>query len=192
MQTTAGTRSEHRPNRSADDASDDAIAGEGGRWNGDHAPPLHAYPTLRAAAGMLGVAASTLSRRKDLRRLRRGERDQALAPAEVLRLAAIYRRRSLNEIASELIELAASLGGVADADRVEHEVDGFFTGHERHEPNDEWFDVAERLLPQELYEQVAQAIHEASGRRPAAIVGHLPSPTGRRGSLRKTPAQVRS
>jgi hypothetical protein len=53
--------------------------------------PLVAYPTLTEAAGLLGVSASTLSRRSDLEFERMGERDKRLPAGEVMRLAGVER-----------------------------------------------------------------------------------------------------
>lgn len=81
---------------------------------------LRPYPTMSQAARLLGVAASTLSRRADLAVEARGDRDLVLLPAEVLRLARVYRKRSINEVAADLIDLATVSG---DGGRVEREVD---------------------------------------------------------------------
>src|SRR5438874_12582321 len=72
----------------------------------DRSPSLQAYPNLTAAAEILGVSASTLSRRGDLATEHRGERDIVIAPADVLRLAVIYRKRSLNDVAQALLDHA--------------------------------------------------------------------------------------
>lgn len=64
-----------------------------------------AWPPLRRAAAMVGVAASSLSRRSDLVCERRG-REERVRPAEVLRLARYYNRRSISIVASELLVFA--------------------------------------------------------------------------------------
>lgn len=82
---------------------------------------LAPYPTMSQAAKMLGVAPSTLSRRPDVVTHARGDRDTVLLPAEVLRLGRIYRKRSINEVAADLVDHAAQHG-----ERIEDEVDEFF------------------------------------------------------------------
>src|SRR2546423_14929571 len=86
---------------------------------------LQVYPNLSKAAEMLGVSASTLSRRDDLAAEPRGERDRVVPATEVLRLAAIYRRRSLNDTAQSLLEFAEK-ASKEEATRVEQEVEAFF------------------------------------------------------------------
>lgn len=78
---------------------------------------------MSQAAGMLGINASTLSRRPDVAAETRGYRDLALRPAEVLRLGRIYRRRSINEVAADLVYLAGLAGAES---QVEDECDEFF------------------------------------------------------------------
>jgi hypothetical protein len=136
---------------------------------------LQAHPNLRAAAEMLGVSASTLSRRADLAREQRGERDVVLAPGEVLRLGAIYRKRSLNELAQDLIDHAEELGP-EERRRVEDEVDAYFEQNTVATESEELLYLARRRLPDEVV-----AVIEASLARPAApmpemIYGHPPVP----------------
>lgn len=66
---------------------------------------IAAWPPLSQAARMIGVAPSSLSRRADLDRQRRG-REARLRPAEVLRLAQYYRHRPVGEVAHELLDFA--------------------------------------------------------------------------------------
>ena len=139
----------------------------------DRAESLHAYPTLSAAARLIGIATSTLSRREDCNPIPRGTRDRVLPPAEVMRFAAIYRKRSLNEVAADLIDEAAAHGS-DEAARTEEAVEAFFAGRSRGESVDEFLAQAKRYLPQELYTQVASTVNDGAGRRPAAIVGHVP------------------
>jgi hypothetical protein len=127
---------------------------------------LLAYPTLSEAARLLGVSASTLSRRDDLVCERMGERDKRVAAAEVMRLAAVYRKRSLGEVAAGLIARVPE-----HAEQVREEVERFF---EQSEPAGlsagEFLAEAERALPAELYEQV-RLVYRASGgaRSPAPV-----------------------
>lgn len=72
---------------------------------GGDSRPIEAYPSLRAAAKMIGVTAATLSRREDLARVRAG-REQRIPAAEVVRLTGFYRRRPPSRVAAELVERA--------------------------------------------------------------------------------------
>lgn len=141
----------------------------------DRAESLRAYPTLSAAARMIGVAPSTLTRRNDLEPLQRGDRDQVLPPVEVLRLAAIYRKQSLNQVAADLV--AAAVGhGAEEAQRVEAAVEDFFSERSADRSVDGFLSDAKRFLPAELYEEVEKAVMRGEGRRPVAITGHVPPP----------------
>lgn len=159
----------------------------------DRAESLHAYPTLRAAAKFLGVAPSTLSRRSDLRSLRRGERDFVLTPGEVMRLAVIYRKRSLNEVAADLIKHAAQFG-TEEADRTEDAVEAFFDARAQSESVEEFLLQARRHLAAELYAEVERTVRAGDGERPTEIVGNVPrlveQPTtgGRASNLKGTAA----
>jgi hypothetical protein len=131
---------------------------------------LLAYPTLSEAARLLGVSASTLSRRDDLACERMGERDKRVAAAEVMRLAAVYRKRSLGEVATGLI--ARTRERVPEhAEHVREEVERFF---EQSEPAGlsarEFLAEAERALPADLYEQVRLVYRASGGARSPALV----------------------
>jgi hypothetical protein len=91
--------------------------------------PLIAYPTLTEAARLLAVSASTLSRRDDLRAERMGERDRRVPADEVMRLAALYRRRSLNEVAADVVDYAAQ-HAPKQATAVEGQIEAFFAEHQ--------------------------------------------------------------
>lgn len=99
----------------------------------------------------------------------RGERDRVLPASEVLRLARIYRRRSLNDVAHDLIERALD-----DRPSVEAEVESFFE-QSKVEPDDvaRLLEVARAVLPAELYGRVAAALAEGSdlGRE---LIGYQP------------------
>lgn len=145
------------------------------QYDNASAESLDSYPNIRAAAELLGVSASTLSRRPDLRAEGRGERDRVLRASEVLRLAGIYRRRSLNDVAAALIEVAQE-ASPRDAERVAQEVEAFF--EERtvsYERLGEFLALAQRLLPPSLYEQVERAVKEQG--IDDALIGYLPPPT---------------
>jgi hypothetical protein len=140
------------------------------------ADSLRAYPNIRAAAKMLDVAASTLSRRGDLVAEARGERDQVLPPGEVMRLAGIYRKRSLNDVAQDLIDLARE-SSPEDATRVEAEIESYFEAQAIGPGERERFlESARRLLPPELVRQVEAVMAEEADDLPKALTGHPPLP----------------
>jgi hypothetical protein len=141
----------------------------------DHLPvPLGAYPNLQAAAKMLKVSASTLSRRSDIVVEDRGERDRVLAPSEVLRLAGVYRKRSLNDVAQDLINHAVK-DSPDDAMRVEEEVETFFEGRAMSDDRrQDFLAVARRLLPDGLYNEVESAVAEPVAELASAIIGYAP------------------
>jgi len=137
---------------------------------------LLAYPNISATARILSVATSTLSRREDLQAERRGERDRVLSPGEALRLAAIYRKRSLNDVAQDLIE-HARLISPEDGSKVEEEVEAFF--EERvgsTEAREEVLERARELLPPEEFEKVRATLSEPGQPLPEAFSGNLPLP----------------
>jgi hypothetical protein len=91
----------------------------------DHIPAALAWPNLTEAAELVGVSASTLSRQPDLQRIPAGRRDQRVRPREVLRAADLHKKRSLNEVAQELIDYAER-SDPRYVESVEEEVEGFF------------------------------------------------------------------
>jgi hypothetical protein len=131
---------------------------------------LLAYPTLTEAALLLGVSASTLSRRDDLACERMGERDKRIPAVEVMRLAAVYRKRSLGEVAADLIGRAQERSP-EHAEHVREEVERFF---EQSRPpmlsESEFLTEAERALPAELYEQVRRVYRASHDARSPALV----------------------
>lgn len=131
--------------------------------------PLGAYPTLTQAAQMLGVSGSTLSRRKDLQAERMGERDRRIPAAEVMRLAAIYRKRSLNDVAADLIDYVQQ-HAPTHTDRVDEQVQRFFA--ERGAPvasGETFLAEAKRALPADLYAEVERVCRAGGERSPALV-----------------------
>jgi hypothetical protein len=121
---------------------------------------LLAYPTLTEAAHMLCVSASTLSRREDLVCERMGERDKRIPAGEVLRLAVVYRKRALSEVAAALIGCARE-GSPQHTEQVQEqvqeEVERFFEQSASSALSESGFLAeAKRALPAELYEQVRE------------------------------------
>jgi hypothetical protein len=141
----------------------------------DSPESLQPYPNIRAAAEILGVSASTLSRRQDLVSERRGERDLVLAPAEVLRLAAVYRKRSLNDVAQDLLEHAGA-SGPDEQRRVEEEIEAFFEANTISSQRQELLRLARRMLPPELREQVEASLDREARDLPDMIQGYPPLP----------------
>jgi hypothetical protein len=136
---------------------------------------LQAHPNIRQAAEMLDVAASTLSRRADVARERRGDRDVVLAPGEVLRLGAIYRRRSLNDLAQDLIDHAEAVGA-DEKRRVEEEVEAFFEQDTVAAEREELLRLARRRLPPELVDQIEASFAREAPPLPDMIQGYPPVP----------------
>jgi hypothetical protein len=142
----------------------------------DAAESLQAYPNISAAAALLGVDASTLSRRADLAIRPRGERDRVLAPLEVMRLAVIYRKRSLNDVAHDLIEHARAVDAGA-VSRVEEEIQGFFEGREvRDEDLAKFLELGRRLLPASLLTEIEAVLTTKGAKLPPVIRGDVPLP----------------
>jgi hypothetical protein len=135
--------------------------------------PLIAYPTLSQAAKLLGVSPSTLSRRSDVLYEAMGARDKRLPATEVLRLAATYRKRSINEVAFDLI-IYAREHAPTHVPEVEQEVERFFgllappSVSER-----DFLADARAALPEDVYLEVERA-YRASGSRPAPVVAVEP------------------
>jgi hypothetical protein len=131
---------------------------------------LLAYPTLTEAARLLGVSASTLSRRDDLACERMGERDKRIPAEEVMRLATVYRKRALGEVAADLVTSARERSP-EHAAHVQEEIERFF--EQRGPPvfsDGAFLAEAERALPPELYEEVRRVYHASGGTRPPALV----------------------
>lgn len=134
---------------------------------------LFAYPTLTEAARLLGVSASTLSRRADLVCERMGERDKRIPAGEVMRLAVVYRKRSLGEVAADLIGRARE-GSPRDAEHVQEEIERFFEQSESPAlPEGAFLTEAKRALPAELYEQVRLVYGASEGSSPALVSAGL-------------------
>jgi hypothetical protein len=156
---------------------------------------LQSHPNITTAANMLGVSPATVSRREDLVRERRGERDVVLTPAEVMRLANVYRKRSLNEVGAALIAYANE-NAPDETASVEEQVEAFFEGlQSESRPEDDFLGMARELLPEELYREVARTVEETrDAPRPAGIVGNTPSSSSaaRKPGRPKTPPSAKS
>jgi hypothetical protein len=119
-----------------------------------------AYPTLTGAAEMVGVAPPTLSRLSDLVYIRAGGRDHRIPAAEVLRLARHFQRRSIDEVAFDLVaycEAHAPNLTEAVAAEVDEAVATFYQTASK--PSMEAFlRDARRFLPSGLFIQVAKSV----------------------------------
>lgn len=137
---------------------------------------LNACPNIRAAAGMLGVAASTLSRRADVQAHARGERDRVLLAGEVLRLASIFRRRSVNDVAQDLLDYAGrhapqEAGGVAE------EIEQYFEDTALGEgAGEQLLTLAHQILSPTLCEKIEAELGASGPALPDVIQGYLPLP----------------
>jgi hypothetical protein len=89
-----------------------ALAKQPTIWERESDLPVEAYPSLRAAAKLIGVSPSTLSRRADVVRVSAANQER-ISAGEVVRLAAIYRRARVSRVAAALVERAASAGAEA-------------------------------------------------------------------------------
>ena len=135
--------------------------------------PVEGYPSLRRAAELVGVSASTLSRRDDILVVAAG-RETRVPAAEVLRLAALYGRRRMSRVAAELVEYAAATDARVSIAR---EVDDALARHAQtpEVPAPQAFlDEARRLLPAPLVAQIEATLgtHEMGGR---STVGWSPA-----------------
>jgi len=135
---------------------------------------LQAHPNVTQAAEMLGVSASTISRRGDLVKEMRGERDVVLAPSEVLRLARIYRKRSINDVAQALLERAGE-SEPGEQIRVQEEIETFFEAHTVADEREELRRLARRLLPAALAREVEEGLDQPARELPDQIEGFVPA-----------------
>jgi hypothetical protein len=138
----------------------------------DRTRSLGAYPNITTASKLMGISAATISRRRDVEKLPRGERDVVLAPAEVLRLAAIYRKRSLNDVGQDLIENARAVSE-EDSLAVEAEVERFFEDRVATDEEYKRFrTLARQLLPGELARRVEAVLDEKAEPLPDYLLGY--------------------
>jgi hypothetical protein len=118
---------------------------------------LTGYPTLRQAARMIGVNASSLSRQK--LPVEHAGREDRLAPRLVLELASHYRRRDEYEVGGALVDYA--LAHAPDhVEEIEAEIEHYFREtSQRDAPLDtaRFLADARRHLPPALYAKVESA-----------------------------------
>lgn len=144
----------------------------------DETRSLNAFPNIRAAARMLGVAASTLSRRADVHPRARGERDRVLLASEVLRLASIFRRRSVNDVAQDLLDYARE-HAPQDAGSVAEEIEQYFEDAALGESaREQLLTLAHRMLSPVLCERIEAELKTSNSALPDVIQGYPPLPEG--------------
>jgi hypothetical protein len=144
----------------------------------DETRALNVFPNIRAAAGMLGVAASTLSRRADVHPQARGDRDRLLPATEVLRLASIFRRRSINDVAQDLLDYAGK-HAPQDAGSVAEEIEQYFEDAALSESaREQLLTLAHRMLSPALCEQIEVELETSNSALPDVMQGYPPLPEG--------------
>ena len=134
-----------------------------------------AYPNLTEAARIIGISPSTLSRDRDARPIEAGRRDKVFTASHVLDRASVYKRRSLNEVAQDLIDHAAK-HSPASAAAVEEEVEAFFARRPLPEDDSARFLAdLERVLPPELFKTMKAIYNATEGRESGDIVSNISS-----------------
>jgi hypothetical protein len=135
----------------------------------DH--PQHAvavevtYPSLREAAELIGVSASTLSRRDDLVRVPAG-REQRIPAAEVLRLVDVYKNVPVGRVAALLVERGQRHDPEvrrALEDEVDQALEGIPPTFSIDSDLQSFLRDAERHLPRNLAAQVKAAVRSRKG-----------------------------
>lgn len=133
-----------------------------------------AYPSQREAAAMLRVSASALSRCDRIESVQVGGRGRHYSPKAVLAAGAFYKKRSLNEIAAELLDYARRHGDEAAAGRAKAEIDEFFVNRTADPVDRDLFlKQARRSLPRSLYLEVERALEQGVAAEPE-LVGASP------------------
>ncbi len=132
--------------------------------------PVTCYPTRAQAATMLGVAASTITRRADLGAVRSGGREHVPA-GRVLQLNALYRKRITSELAQELLDFARAHNS-DHAALVEAELEEFFEAHQTGaaQPREQLFSALASMLTSEQLETVRDLYEHAHGATATAMV----------------------
>ncbi len=116
---------------------------------------LPAFPSLRAAAEMVGVNPSSLQRRTDLDTIQCG-RERRIDPMTVLRLVVHYGNRSVPEAANDLVAHAMQ-HAPAHVERIEELVDDFM--RQRHAERVE-AGAVQRLTIEQILDELAPYIRE--------------------------------
>lgn len=126
-----------------------------------------AYPNVTEAASMLGVSPATLSRRKPAT-VEFGGRDRRLAPMEVMRHAAHFKRRPLSAVASDLVRHTHRRAPDL-VDSVDRQLGQILAAREsKPVVGPEFLVEAQRILPRKLFLQV-EKFYVQSDARPAEM-----------------------
>ncbi|HEX8101258.1 MAG TPA: hypothetical protein VF533_01465 [Solirubrobacteraceae bacterium] len=129
---------------------------------GEQHRPVEGYPSLRAAAALIGVNVSTLSRRADVERVRVGREDRVPA-GEVVRLTSYFGKRRASRVAGELVERAARTDAQADIAREVDEALERYTQPPTVRTHQAFLAEARRLLPGPMVAQIEATLHSEPG-----------------------------
>ena len=137
-------------------------------------PIAVAYPSQRETAKILRVSESSLSRSKAdvAEAFHVGDRGRRYSPRMILELAAHHRKRSLNEIAGDIVAYASAHAPDYEP-RVRAEVEDFFAARATPPIDKQRFlEEARRTLPRRLYEQIKHAYDEGAEAGQIHFVSH--------------------
>jgi hypothetical protein len=143
----------------------------------DRIAVLQGWPSLRRSAEILNVDVSSLSRSHVPTEA--CGREKRVAPADVIGLAAYYRRRSLSEVAAALIDHALQNADPDAVEAIELEVEVALRerGSAPAAPHSDWLQQARRALPAHLFAEVEAAVSGDKSLHPG-LRGQRPVGTG--------------
>jgi len=127
-------------------------------------PIAVAYPSQRETASILRVSESSLSRAatNGVEPLQVGDRGRRYSPQMILQLATHYRKRSLNEVAGDIVAYANEHAPDYEPE-IRTEVENFFAARTTPPIDKQRFlEEARRTLPRRLYEQIKRAYDEGA------------------------------
>jgi hypothetical protein len=139
-------------------------------FDGDLAAVVPTYPSQREAASMLHISASVLSRFDQVESVQVGGRGKHYSPAAVLAAGTFFKKRSLNEIAAELMDYARQHGSEEAIALAKSEIDGFFVNRTADPVDRDLFlKQARRSLPGPLYREVKRAVEHGVAAEPELV-----------------------
>jgi hypothetical protein len=160
--------------------------------------PATVYPTLSEAAEMIGVTASTLSRKPGLGFITAGDRDHRIPGAEVIRWAEHFKRRAVDEVAFDVVAYARRRAPKY-VKAVTSEVDSAVAGLYAAAPatkTSAFIADAKRFLPKQLYDAVARAVladsTESDSALPVASMRPIKHPAARGRSSKASRPSVKT
>jgi hypothetical protein len=119
---------------------------------------------------MLRVSASALSRCDQIEAVQVGGRGKHYSPKAVLTAGAYYKKRSLNEIAAELIDYGRQHGDEDAVAQATTEIDDFFVNRSADPVDRDLFlRQARRSLPSALYREVERAFEPGVAAEPELV-----------------------